>query len=67
MEMDCQFISIYGKFVTSQTAHFSCANININGGKKITAEYIEVCIKQGFGKSGDYCTKISVYNIIGAN
>ena len=23
MEMDCQFISIYGKFVTSQTASFS--------------------------------------------
>ena len=27
MEMDCQFISIYGKFVTSQTANFSRADI----------------------------------------
>ena len=28
MVMDCQFISIYGKFVTSQTASFSQGNIN---------------------------------------
>ena len=27
MEMDCQFITIYGKFVTSQTASFSRADI----------------------------------------
>ena len=29
MEMDCQFISIYGKFVTSQTASSSNAEITI--------------------------------------
>ena len=29
MEMDFQFISIYGKFVTSQTASFSCADISL--------------------------------------
>ena len=29
MEIDCQFISIYGKFVTSQTASFSRADINV--------------------------------------
>ena len=27
MEMDCQFISIYGKFLTSQTVSFSRADI----------------------------------------
>ena len=26
MEMNCQFISIQGKFVTSQSASFSCAD-----------------------------------------
>ena len=29
MEMDNQFISIYGKFVTSQTAYFSSADNNM--------------------------------------
>ena len=29
MEINCQFTSIYGKVVTSQTASFSCADINI--------------------------------------
>ena len=28
METDCQIISIYGKFVTSQTASFSRSDIN---------------------------------------
>ena len=28
MEMDCQFISIYGKFVTSQTLSFSHMDIS---------------------------------------
>ena len=28
MEMDCQFISIYVKFVTSQIAYFSRADYN---------------------------------------
>ena len=29
LEMDCQFISIYGNFVTSQTASFSRADIKV--------------------------------------
>ena len=37
MEMDCQFISIYGKFVTSQTAGFSRAGtIPMKSGKPAT-------------------------------
>ena len=28
MEMDCQFISIYGKLVTSQTTYFTRADIS---------------------------------------
>ena len=30
MEMDCQFISVYGKFMTSQTAYFSRADKSKN-------------------------------------
>ena len=30
MELDCQSISIYGDFVTSLTAYYSCADINIS-------------------------------------
>ena len=29
MEMDCQFISIYGKFVTSQTANFLREDVSV--------------------------------------
>ena len=32
MEMDCHFISIHGKFVTSKTASFSRANISSRRG-----------------------------------
>ena len=29
MDMDCQFISIYGKFVTSLSAFYSCEDIMV--------------------------------------
>ena len=29
--MDFQFMSIYGKFETSHTANFLCADVNYNG------------------------------------
>ena len=36
MDMDSQFITIYGKFVTSQTASFSRGDINLPPQQKIT-------------------------------
>ena len=74
MEMDCQFISIYGKFVTSLTAYFSWADINNTGaglivcGRKVhpaslSAEYTNAGFYVHF-KTCMYLTVIVCYFVL---
>ena len=42
-EMDCQFISIYGHFVTSQTAYYSYAGINNHQVAWSTRNQLKLC------------------------
>ena len=40
--MDSQFISIYGKFVTSQTTNYSCAGINLHVALRGSTQFLMI-------------------------
>ena len=55
--MDCQLISIYGTFVTSQTATFSRSDINYSNGSV-------PCTRNCGGQCPTYYTIIPTFNLV---